>query len=64
VYPVVKIEECVYLNIDLFYFSVTQNDQPWGQTVFYKMDTGCFFPEGKVTEVLLLSQARRADKNA
>jgi hypothetical protein len=61
---VIKVEKCIYLNIDLFYYSVTQNDQPRGQTVFYKMDTGCFFPGGKVTEVLLLSQARRADKNA
>jgi hypothetical protein len=61
---VIKAEECIYLNIDLFYFSVTRNDQPWGQTVFYKMDTGCFFPEGKVTEGFLLSQARSANKNA
>ena len=51
------------MNIDLSYFSVTQNDQPWGQTVFYKMDTGCSFPAGKVTEGLLLSQTRCADKN-
>ena len=64
VHPVIKSEECIYLSIDLFYYSVTQNDLLRGQTVFYKMDTGYFFPGGKVTEVLLLSQARRADKNA